>query len=263
MPLKKLFSVILCLVTVLFFAVVVQAENAVSLWSENVEVKNNRLFDVEIYVDSSFNLAAATFEISYDSSMMEYREVSTEIVGGQVKATDINGKVKAVFLKNEGISSNGGVKLFSAKFKAVAEGICNVGISMYDCVDNNVTEIKEKGSAQIKITVSGSEAAVISSTDEKSKTDIISATEEATETKSIKYLSVASPNDNRREYLFIIIFLLLIIIGLMFYSARLKNAKEKDTQQPENDTKDQDEPTDGEPIENAPTEEFPSQETLE
>ena len=232
-----------------------QAEKSVTVWAENVEAKNNRLFDVEVYVDSSFVLTAATFEISYDNTVMEYREVNTDIANGQVKAADMNGKVKAIFLKDDGISANSQVKLFSAKFKAVAEGTCDVGISMYGCVDENAVDTNDEASTQCTVTVSGSKSDETAGKDNKKETDETTETEITTE-KSVKYLSVASPDDKTKGYLVTIVILVLFIMGLMFYISKLKKDKDKDKQQSETDLKDQ-EPT----AENEETEEIPTEPT--
>lgn len=241
-----------------------QAENTVSVRAENVEVKNNRLFDVDIYVYSTFNLAAATFEISYDSSAMEYREVDTEIEGGMVKSADKNGKVKAIFLKSDGVSDDGEIKLFSAKFKAVSSGVCDITILMYDCVDNNVVTLNTETSAQLTVVISGSSSDAITYNNQKSKKENITQNaNEETENKSTKFLSVASPDNKEKEYLVIILILALVVMGLMSYISKLKNKKESSEQlanisensneQEENDISDCDSP-DSELIKNELTE---------
>jgi len=225
--LKRFIAIVLCLVTIFASVVIINAENSVSVRSGDVKVNNNRLFDVDIYVDSSFSFTAATFEFSYDNRMMEYREVSTEVSGGMVRATDKESKVKAIFLKNDGVSANGEVKLFSVKFKSIAEGSCNVAISMYDVVDNNAMSTNNETSTQIVVSVSGGKSSVIIGSDEKDENNDEPAEKETAETKIIKQLSIATPKDSSQKYLIMIILLMIGLLVLLFYCAKLKKDKEK------------------------------------
>jgi len=225
--LKRFIAIVLCLVTIFASVVIINAENSVSVRSGDVKVNNNRLFDVDIYVDSFFSFTAATFEFSYDNRMMEYREVSTEVSGGMVRATDKESKVKAIFLKNDGVSANGEVKLFSVKFKSIAEGSCNVAISMYDVVDNNAMSTNNETSTQIVVSVSGGKSSVIIGSDEKDENNQDSTEKETAETKIIKQLSIATPKDSSQKYLIMIILLMIGLLVLLFYCAKLKKDKEK------------------------------------
>lgn len=243
---RKIFLLILCLFAIAFSVFAVEAKSTVSIRAENVELKNNRLFDVVIYVDSTFNLAAATFEISYDSTMMEYREVDTEIEKGMVKAADKDGKVKAIFLKSDGISASEEVKIFSAKFKSISTGSCNIEISMFDCVDNNAETFNAEASTQLTVVVSGSNSTLITNDNQKSEIEKTQNLDEEigknedNEERSIKYLDVSTSDDNEKEYLLIIAFMLFVVMGMMLYIFKLKNKKEA-PELPENDIKGSDE----------------------
>ena len=234
LPLKKILSIVLCLTFIFCSAVIVKAEKSVNVWSENIETQNNRLFDVEVYVDSSFSLTAVTCEILYDKTVMEYREANTDIANGQVRAADTKGKVKAIFLKDDGISANTKVKLFSAKFKGISEGSCDIKISMSDFVNEYAEDINYETSTVINVTVSGKapwDKEITENQQEKnnqSKTDSeakITTSENSTE-KSKKYLSIM-PSDDNRVYLVVIIVLVTIIMGLMAYTSNLKKGKNK------------------------------------
>lgn len=150
---KKFVSLALLLFLALGVTFTAYADSALTLFASNVETVNNRLFDVVVYVRCTDNLSAATFELDYDSSLMEYRSVDTEIADGQVKAVNKNGKVKAVFFKGEGVAKNEKIQLFSAKFKSINFGSCDVKISATDCVNDSAKELSCQPVAVCQITV--------------------------------------------------------------------------------------------------------------
>ena len=52
----------------------VRAESAVSFSLSEIECKNNRLVDIEVRAQCDRKLCAATFEFTYDPSVLEFRD---------------------------------------------------------------------------------------------------------------------------------------------------------------------------------------------
>lgn len=215
-----IFIICLCLPVTAF------AEDTLSVWAQDVEVKNNRLFQVDIYAESNVNLASSTFNITYDTNILEYRDVDTDISKGKVKAIDNNGKIKAVFLKNDGIE-NGSNKIFSLEFKSIKSGSAKINIEVYDCVNNSIEELSINTHTECTVTVTGradtskNNTNTVISKENKNNENKNSSTEKAS--GITKYLSVATPDSSAEQVYLLIIFVLIIII--IFFAIKTQKQK--------------------------------------
>lgn len=191
----------------------VYANTTLDVYSENITVKNNRLFDVKINVACNESLAAATFEISYDESMMEYRGVNTNMPDAYVKAVDKSGKIKAIFLKGVGIGKNENVNLFSVKFKSTQLGTANIKIKVYDCVDANAKNFNNTTEKSCVVNVQGGASGSNSDNTDKQKADEKDVDENDNNVKN--FLSVNPEKVKGQEvYLFVIVFLVIFIVAI-------------------------------------------------
>ncbi len=139
---KKIIS--FCAVFFILFSVFMPVVNcADSIVTENVTAQKNRLFDVNVAVDSHKIISAATFIIRYDSSKLAWRGGKTELSNSLVKYRNKDNQVKLIFLCADGIALDKSKTLFSVKFKALDYGESKINISATDCVSNNLKNIEE------------------------------------------------------------------------------------------------------------------------
>ena len=139
---KKIIS--FCAVFFILFSVFIPVVNcADSIVTENVTAQKNRLFDVNVAVDSDKIISAATFIIKYDSSKLAWREGKTELSNSLVKYRNKDNQVKLIFLCADGIALDKSKTLFTVKFKALDYGESKISISASDCVSNNLKNIEE------------------------------------------------------------------------------------------------------------------------
>ncbi|MGN1139416.1 MAG: hypothetical protein ACI4RM_08190 [Ruminococcus sp.] len=100
---KKIIS--FCAVFFVLFSVFVPVVNcADSIITENVTAYKNRLFDVNVAVDSHKTISAATFIIKYDSNKLALRGGKTELSHGLVKYRNKDNQVKLIFLCPNGVT---------------------------------------------------------------------------------------------------------------------------------------------------------------
>ena len=120
------------------------------------------LFYVDVYSGSS--VSAATFELRYDPSIAEYREVSCDSDSAAVIGEADNGTVKIAYSHHSFAEG----KLFCAAFKAVGTGEIRFELHMTQAVDEKLNYMKELSSCTLDVRL-GKDDVVESSSSHSSK----------------------------------------------------------------------------------------------
>lgn len=129
------------------------------LYSQNINVDNNRLFDVSVCVKSGSVLAAGTFSLSYDNSAVAFRRVYSDTDFVKVRSVDSGKRVKVIFLCSNGIRVDKKSELFKVRFKSLSPGSTEIKISAFDVVNGNAKNISPPAPAKCVVNISGKSAA--------------------------------------------------------------------------------------------------------
>ena len=233
---KKIIS--FCTVFFILFSVFMPVVNcADSIVTENVTAQKNRLFDVNVAVDSHKIISAATFIIKYDSSKLAWRGGKTELSNSLVKYRNKDNQVKLIFLCADGIALDKSKTLFSVKFKALDYGESKINISATDCVSNNLKNIEEFKGTSSCVSVksqngnSGSGYQRGNSVEKQEKSSVSTETSNAVLTqKSNKRISITDADNQGLTIALCCAFALVIILAgylVKLYRDRFKNRKKK------------------------------------
>ena len=221
------------------------ASESISFDFADAECKSGRLVEVAVVAKCSKRLCAATFEITYDKAMLEFRSVKTSDSNATVKANELENTVKAVYLNENGADISDEAAIFTITFKAVNSGTGYIDFTVSDCVDEDVNWLDVGKCTSSKITVTGStsssqtDSKSTKSTTEASKTGSDSKTSEReaeTDTEAsatIDNLGLINPiNDSGTKYLalgiivgaaFVILLLLMFFIGKRVATVKAKS----------------------------------------
>lgn len=172
------FCVIFCILFSVFSPVVQGADN---IFVEDINSNKNRIFDVNVSIDSHKTVSAVTFIIKYDSSKIAWRGGKTELSQSLIRYSDKGDKVKLIFLCADGIALDKGKNLFTLNFKALDYGKSKIEISASDCVSNNLKNIDDFKSSSCYVTVNstGKNTGAV-------KTDSVKNQEQTTESTEVK-----------------------------------------------------------------------------
>lgn len=137
---KKVVLCLLCIVLVLCFPFSAYAENSVDISISVGEIKNNRLFDMVGYAQSDKLLCAGEFDIIYDSEIIEYRGIESDIY--TIKAREGKDKITVVFANSDGVDVSKDTKLFTIKFKCISNGSFDLKLNSKSCLNEDFSELK-------------------------------------------------------------------------------------------------------------------------
>ena len=126
---KRIISVFL--ITLLLSTVHVSAADSVSFSADSVECKNNRLIEVNFYAECGKMLSAATYEFSFDKSILEFRGVGTPS-GTIVEYNEKPNSVKLSYLCKNGADISSKAAIFTLKFKSINEGSTDISYTVFD-----------------------------------------------------------------------------------------------------------------------------------
>lgn len=233
---KKIIS--FCAVFFILFSVFMPVVNcADSIVTENVTAQKNRLFDVNVAVDSGKIISAATFIIKYDSSKLAWRGGKTELSDSLVKYRNKDNQVKLIFLCADGIALAKSKTLFTIKFKALDYGESKINISAADCVSNNLKNIEEFKGTSSCVSVKSQNGILSSgyqkgnSVGKQEKSSVSTETSNAVLTqKSNKRISITDADNQGLTIALCCAFALVIILAgylVKLYRDRFKNRKKK------------------------------------
>ena len=134
---KRIIVVLAALALLLPSAFVSVAAGTVSFEAESISCANNRLAEVAFTAHGSGKLCAALFTVTFDSSVLEFREAKAA-KGSRVEINPAGESVKISYLCSDGIDLSGQAELFTLTFKSCSEGVSEIAYSVFDCVDSQV-----------------------------------------------------------------------------------------------------------------------------
>lgn len=137
---KRLTIVLLCVILMLFSVISVSAVSDISFATTDAQCNNNRLFTVDIKAKSADDFSVATFEFTYDRSIIEYREVSCGD-NSYVRAHDNGKSVVVSYLCSDGVKIDEYTTIFTLKFKSISEGETRLDYTVSNCVNSEVEDM--------------------------------------------------------------------------------------------------------------------------
>jgi len=217
--------------------------------TSDVNVKNGRLFEVEIGFDCDRAITAARFTLTYNKNDIEARETVCSLSNAKVKFNDTNGKTDIIFLCSSGVKCSEFPKLFTMKYKKISDNNSKITIKATDCVDADLKSFPAPKSAVCVISAvsaSGTSGKASKDNDDKSDSDSYDDEKDILETSS-NYDELSEEGNNSRIFannensvfysiiLFVILVIILVFLGLILYqNIRLK----KQEKQRESENKD-------------------------
>lgn len=184
------------------------------------DIKNNRLFEIDVYASDIKDLCAGEIEFSYDSNIAEYRKVQSDIFDIQAKSED--GRIKVVFATDETVTFSGDTKLFDITFKSISTGSFDFEMLCCECLGSEL----ENYSPQIvesTVTVSENSVKVTAKDKTKSTTDEsnrLAATVKTPQDESVhSFLTVVTDAKNKPVFymvLIIVAVVILFVLGAIF-----------------------------------------------
>ncbi len=149
---KRIISVFL--IMLLLSTIHVSAAGSVSFSSDSIECKSNRLIEVNFNAECGKKLRAATFEFSFDKSILEFRGVGTPS-GTIVEYNEKSNSIKLSYLCKDGSDISSKAAIFTLKFKSINEGYTDISYTVFDCVDSDVQQMSVGSCSSGRVTVSG------------------------------------------------------------------------------------------------------------
>ncbi len=186
---KKLIAVAYAIIVICISAVAVSANNQVQLMLDVDDAQKDRLFDVNICADCDVDISGGEFILTYDSKIVDFRDVSSEYFSVQVKEYD--DKLHIVFASANKVDLVSDTTLLSVKFKCINRGECEFSLSCNECVN---FELEKLSMITQPLTVKVSDNAV-----EKTKSSAENKTQGSLVNKSQKSDSKAQDNDSNTQ----------------------------------------------------------------
>jgi ABC-type Na+ efflux pump permease subunit len=152
---------------------------------EGEESKSDSLTNISLYVNGNTDLSAFTIVLKYDENYLEYRSTSKATTAFEISQDNQNGRVKTIFLSDNGYKLNGKIKLADFKFKTVKNGKTSVSLVVKDSVSNKLKKVSVGDACGCSVTIKGN-SVTTKTTTSKSKT--------ASKTTSSKSSSASSSN---------------------------------------------------------------------
>ena len=149
---KRIISVFL--IMLLLSTIHVSAAGSVSFSSDSIECKSNRLIEVNFNAECGKKLRAATFEFSFDKSILEFRGIGTPS-GTIVEYNEKSNSIKLSYLCKDGSDISSKAAIFTLKFKSINEGYTDISYTVFDCVDSDVQQMPVGSCTSGRVTVSG------------------------------------------------------------------------------------------------------------
>ena len=136
---KRLFATIITVAVLVSSCLLVSAQESAQFSLDVDNVKSNRLFDISVSAKCSSAISGGEIELTYDSSVVEYRNVSSEYF--EVKAKDYGDKLHIVFATADAVKCDDVTELISVKFKSVAQGEFDAKLNAIECIDEKLQDI--------------------------------------------------------------------------------------------------------------------------
>ncbi len=150
---KKILSTILTAVTILLFTVSsVNAAEKIEFELSPSSTEKDRLFTVNMKLNSNEKFSAGIFDFHYDNGMFEYRKAETLDDSSKISVNETDDKLRIVFLNENGIKCNNS-DIFSITFKAVNYGGGYIDFNIDQCINSEAEFLEIGKCVSGKITV--------------------------------------------------------------------------------------------------------------
>lgn len=136
---KRLLTFVCVVVLFLCSVISVGAQGNAEFTLDVDNVKSNRLFDISVCARCDSAISGAELKLTYDSSVVEYRDVSSEYF--EIQAKDYGDKLHIVFGSASAMKPSSKTKLFSISFKSVAQGEFDAQLDVTGCIDDKLQSI--------------------------------------------------------------------------------------------------------------------------
>ncbi len=134
---RYLFSVIFTFVIVCSGAFCVSAENLPQMTLSAQTQKADRLFDVYITLDDEDVVCGGKITLSYDSKMIEYRDIKSE--NFEVEIDDDQGVIEIAFASCDDSDFDDTIAVLT--FKGVSVGTSVMGFEKVECIDSEFDQV--------------------------------------------------------------------------------------------------------------------------
>lgn len=229
-------AVMLCFVMPMSFDA--SADGAGSFFLEAVSVGSNRLFEITLCADNIEDVASFIVHISYDKSLIEYRETRAEINDAIFSVnSESDSEITAVFLKTDSVSCRDKTELMTFKFKSLKSGEGELSLDIEDAIDKNGTDISGLSVYSADVSVSSSGRVSLKSTkrgdglsaDNTNSSDTQSDISIGTEDEALTHLTVKGRDHNTELIILLAVFgiLVLAVAVICAYKLGKRNGHKK------------------------------------
>ncbi len=236
---RRIFAIICALAVLMSSFLLVSAQESAKFSLKVEDVKSNRLFDLSVCAKCSSAISGGELELTYDSSLVEYRDVSSEYF--EVEAKDYGDSLHIVFAAADAVKSSDTAEIISVSFKSIAQGEFDTQLRAYDCIDDKLQAIQAQ-SDSVTISVKKSTVTATSKSKSGSKSAPKSSVKKSQVTKAdddskpgYSAMSVDSGLDTNKAILYGACAGLVVIVafalGMMY---RKKADSESDNQNKQN-----------------------------
>lgn len=233
----KRFTIILINAIIILSSVIsVNAANDISFAMTGAECNNNRLFTVDVKAKSSDMFSVATFEFSYDRSVIEFRDVTCGD-NSRVRAYDNGKTVMVSYLCSDGIKIDDYTTIFTLKFKSISYGETNINYTVSNCVNSKVEDMPIGSCTSSLVTVKSKSAnnkenQNSGNNSSKSTSDKIDSDIYQNEGTTIDELGVLNPDEfDNKKVIFLTIAAFSAVAVSAFLLGRLFTKKESKREQ--------------------------------
>ncbi len=236
MVMKKIFTVILTLITILLpFSILASAETPVELSIKDETVYAGDEFTLNVFISDNSRVSGAVIDLNYDNSMLEFISAKEGAIldsGANRAIRNFDGddsKVRFTYMSPSTSITSAGI-IFSVTFKALdsANGDTDVSISIPNAADF-VTADLEKISYEVQnstVTVLGYD---IEPTEDESEIEDITddlTTEPITENiEIIEDNEDAQPQNKICTVIFIAVGIILVVVVIVIIKRRGKKVE--------------------------------------
>ena len=195
---KNLFSVFISLV-IFASGFSVFASESVCFTAQDISTDNNRIFTLTISGKGTEALSAVTFDFNYNSDAIEFRDADALDENSTLKAYEEPGKLKLIFLNENGVDLSEGAELFTVDFKA--ENLTDsekISFSVSDCVNSNIESFNASG-GECTVSLTESTASSVSATKSIQDKGENSSASSGNSTSAKTYSAVTETDSINRE----------------------------------------------------------------
>ncbi len=234
---KKALTAFCFVVFVICFTLSVSAKNIFTMSLSSDEVKNNRLFSIDVYADGDNNLCGGELLLSFDNTLIEYRGVKSDVF--EVKANDNDGVVDIVFASAEAQNMSPDTVLLSVEFKSINSGTFEMSLDSKECVNGSLGKL-DISSFLCNVTIDGdkvttktikSKSTSPKTTVKSEKSKVIDVEDESTESDTYGSMKLSEGTDSSKAIFYGVCagvaVVVVFILGVLFAKNQDVNSESK------------------------------------